>query len=157
MCSLCYIETRCNKLYGYDNFFPINQLKWSIPVYLLRGSPISPQDCRSYIIPIFPVCTTYLFQSSFQNFIECLHCRISFWMVGTTLMVLYKEFYCQHCDYVADKVTTLIIGQTSRTSKPSDNVLEDKFGSCICRRVLKFLYFIPSCEVISCGSDVSGL
>jgi hypothetical protein len=69
-------------------------------------------------------------------------------------MVFYKELCCQCCDCVVDKVTTLITGQTSRTSKPSDDVLEDKSSTCICRIVLNYLCFIPSCEVINCGNDV---
>jgi hypothetical protein len=72
-------------------------------------------------------------------------------------MVLYKELCCKCCDCVVDKVTALITGQTSRTSILSDNVLEDKYGSCICQTILNCLYFNPYCEVISFGNDVSSL
>jgi hypothetical protein len=72
-------------------------------------------------------------------------------------MVLYNKLFFQHCDCIVDKVTALIIVQTSRTSKPSDNVLEDKSSSCIYRIVLNCLFFSPSCKVINCGDDVSSL
>jgi hypothetical protein len=55
---------------------------------------------------------------------------------------------------IADKMCTLITGQTMRATKPSDDILKNKPGHCICREISDRFFFSPTGEIVGIIDDI---
>jgi hypothetical protein len=78
-------------------------------------------------------------------------------MIGTTFMMLDQELCCKIFYCTTDKMSSLITGQTPRTSKLSDNIFKNEASSSIGQTILNNYCLSPTCKVVSFGNNIPSL
>ena len=107
--------------------------------------------------PIRSLDVTYFCQDSTKDLVGTLCLSISPWVVGCAFSVNHYEGAKKFRDDLVDEMCALVGHYLNRTTKSSDDVLLNEFGSATSIDLPNCSSFSPLSHVVSGYNDISGL